>query len=106
MVRSPLTAASATFALKAGVWFRRVRLLMVSPDSRDTACPLSGRNSTCRPVQISGTGSERIEPLPPYIDPELLVEGESETRRSVVEHGALDAKFLLVEQHAGRQQRR
>src|SRR5215211_1537541 len=26
-------AASATFALKAGVWFRRGRLLMVSPDS-------------------------------------------------------------------------
>jgi hypothetical protein len=28
-------AASATFALKAGVWFRRGRLLMLSPDSRD-----------------------------------------------------------------------
>src|SRR5258708_26158739 len=34
MVRSPLTAASATFALKAGVWFRRGRLFMVSPDSQ------------------------------------------------------------------------
>src|SRR5450759_857039 len=51
-------AASATFALKAGVWFRRGRLLMVSPGSRRTACPLSGRNSTYRPVQISGTGSK------------------------------------------------
>jgi hypothetical protein len=50
-------AASATFALKAGVWFRRSRLLMVSPDSRSTACPPSGTNSTYRPVQISGTGS-------------------------------------------------
>jgi hypothetical protein len=50
-------AASATFALKAGVWFRRGRLLMVSPDSRGTACPPSDRNSTYRPVQISGTGS-------------------------------------------------
>src|SRR5215216_4304851 len=50
-------AASATFALKAGVWFRRGRLLMVSPDSLGTACPLSGRNSTYRPVQISGAGS-------------------------------------------------
>src|SRR5665811_711048 len=50
-------AASATFALKAGVWFRRGLLLMVSPDSRGTACPPSGRNSTYRPVQISGTGS-------------------------------------------------
>src|SRR6201984_2788208 len=31
VVRSPLTAARATFALKAGEWFRRGRLLMVSP---------------------------------------------------------------------------
>src|SRR5260370_12367818 len=31
IVRSPLMAASATFALKAGVWFRRGRLFMVSP---------------------------------------------------------------------------
>src|SRR5207302_6975877 len=56
-VRSPLMAASATFALKAGVWFRRGRLVMVSPDSLGTACPLSGRNSTYRPVQISGASS-------------------------------------------------
>src|SRR5215813_3820991 len=50
-------AASATFALKAGVWFRRGRLLIISPDSRGTACPLSGRNSTYRPVQILEPGS-------------------------------------------------
>src|SRR5450759_4337936 len=50
-------AASATFALKAGVWFRRGRRFIVSPDSRATACPPSGRNSTYRPVQISGTSS-------------------------------------------------
>src|SRR5258705_13394833 len=50
-------AAIATFALKPGVWFRRVRLVIVSPDSQRTACLLSGRNSTYRPVQISGTGS-------------------------------------------------
>ena len=31
---------------KAGVWFRRGRLVMVSPNSRRTACPPSGRNST------------------------------------------------------------
>jgi hypothetical protein len=30
---------------------------MVSPDSQAIACPLSGRNSTYRTVQISGTGS-------------------------------------------------
>src|SRR5258708_5219883 len=53
----PLTAANATFALNAGVWFRRARLLIVSPDSSGTACPLSGRNSTYPPVQISGAGS-------------------------------------------------
>src|SRR5436190_8752465 len=52
-------AARATFALKAGVWFRRGRLDMVSPDSQATACLLSGRNSTYRPVQISGAGSVR-----------------------------------------------
>jgi hypothetical protein len=34
-------------------------LLIVSPDSTGTACPLSGRNSTYRPVQISGAGSFR-----------------------------------------------
>jgi len=33
-------------------------LLIVSPDSTGTACPLSGRNSTYRPVQISGAGSK------------------------------------------------
>src|SRR5712671_2189830 len=59
-VRSPLTAASATFALKAGVWFRRARLLIVAPDSQAPACPLSGRNSTYRPVQNSGTGSAEL----------------------------------------------
>src|SRR5438094_9063719 len=51
-------AASATLALKAGVWFRRGRRCMVSPDSQAIACPPSGRNSTYRPVQISGAGSK------------------------------------------------
>src|SRR5260370_12357368 len=51
-------AAKATFALKAGVWFRRGRLCMVSPDSQATACLPSGRNSTYRPVQISGASSQ------------------------------------------------
>ena len=56
-----LMAASATLALKAGVWFRRGRRDMVSPDSRATACPPSGRNSTYRPVQISGAGSKALK---------------------------------------------
>ena len=34
---------------------------MVSPDSRVTACPSSGRNSTYRPVQICGTGSVHLQ---------------------------------------------
>jgi|SRR6516162_5074901 hypothetical protein len=32
-------AAIATFALKAGVWFRRGRRFMVSPDSPGTSVP-------------------------------------------------------------------
>jgi len=50
-------AARATLALKPGVWFRRGRLLIVSPDSLGTACPLSDRNSTYRLVQILEAGS-------------------------------------------------
>src|SRR4051812_34160676 len=47
-VFSPFTAAKATFALKAGVWFRRGRLLIVSPALRPS-WPPSGRNSTYQP---------------------------------------------------------
>src|SRR5260370_38287201 len=61
-VRENLLAESGTFGLKAVLWFRSGRLFMVSPDSQAVACPLSGRNSTYRPVQISGAGSE-IAPL-------------------------------------------
>jgi hypothetical protein len=32
----------ATFALKAGEWFRRGRLFMVSPGSQAPACPWPG----------------------------------------------------------------
>src|ERR1700724_1732013 len=46
--------------LETGEWFRRGRLLIVSPDSRGTACPLSGRNSTYRPVQFLEAGSESL----------------------------------------------
>src|SRR4029077_10006987 len=54
-------AARATLALKPGVWFRRGRLLIVSPDSLGTACPLSGRNSTYRLVQILEAGSKIVD---------------------------------------------
>jgi hypothetical protein len=55
-----ITAASTTFALKAGVWFRQGRSLIVHSDSQGTACPLSGKTSTNRPVQICGTNSNRL----------------------------------------------
>src|SRR3979490_400563 len=64
-------AASATFALKAGVWFRRARLFIVSPDSPGTACPLSGRNSTYRPVQILEASS--MMPFPSLNDLDTLL---------------------------------
>src|SRR4051794_20774218 len=55
-VLSPRTAAKATFALKAGMWFRRSRLVMVSP-VRHASWPLSGRSSTYPAVQISRDSS-------------------------------------------------
>src|SRR3954468_21555427 len=50
-VFSPLMAASATFALKAGVWFRRGRLLIISPVQQPSWL-LSGRNPTYPIAQI------------------------------------------------------
>jgi len=38
-------AANATFALNAGLWFRRTRFVIVSPDPQPP-WPLSGKNST------------------------------------------------------------
>src|SRR5688572_26697399 len=58
-VFSPLRAARATFALKAGLWFRRDRLVIVSP-AREPSWPLSGRNATYRPVRI-----RRASSMPP-----------------------------------------
>src|SRR4051812_10034261 len=70
-VLSPLTAAKATFALKAGMWFRRSRLVMVSP-VRHTSWPLSGRSSTYPAVQISRDSSVGIgqaaEQAPPVVN--------------------------------------
>src|SRR3954447_8722336 len=65
-VLSPFTAARATLALKAGEWFRRGRLLMVSPVWQPFWLR-SGRNSTYPSVQIPRAGSgplvqERLVP--------------------------------------------
>jgi hypothetical protein len=64
-VFSPFTAASATLALKAGLWFRRGRLVMVSPVHG--IMPLSGRKYTyprCSdfPSQLSILVPSRFEP--------------------------------------------
>ena len=91
-------AASATFALKAGEWFRRGRLFMLSPDSR-AACPLSGRNSTYRPVQILEAGSdyfgaveafEAAHKIDPMDDPITRNLGDS-----YVEVGRLNVAFVV-----------
>jgi hypothetical protein len=68
--------------LKAGVWFRRGRLLIVSPDSLGKACPLSGRNSTYRPVQISAAGS-----LPP------LCRGSNDPFRKIAHRQSLSVRL-------------
>src|ERR1700676_2092027 len=66
-VFSPLMAANATFALKAGVWFRLVRLVMLSPDPRRSSPP-SGRKSTYPPVQIPQATSVCLRLLrPPHL---------------------------------------
>src|ERR1700730_8903275 len=80
-------AASATLALKAGVWFRRGRLLIVSTDSLGTACPLSGRTSTYRPVQISAAGSNIL--LAEHIGRALVVGSEPADRLDVDVPGPL-----------------
>ena len=53
------------------MWPRRGRFLIVSPDSLGTACPLSGRNSTYRPVQISGTSSYKHLAIAERGDPQV-----------------------------------
>src|SRR6267154_4439958 len=50
-------AASATFALKSGEWFRRVRFVIFAPDSHAQPCALSGRDSTHRTDRNSGATS-------------------------------------------------
>src|SRR5712671_5120997 len=50
-------AASATFALKSGEWFRRVRFVIFAPDSHAQPCALSGRDSTHRTDRNCGATS-------------------------------------------------
>jgi len=55
-----LTAAKATFALKAGAWLRRGCLLIVSP-VRQPFWPPSGRNSTYPAAQICRASSLGVQ---------------------------------------------
>jgi len=59
-------AAKATFALKAGLWLRRVRLDMF-PSCCAASSPQSGRESTYRPVQFCPATSEFKTPVPEII---------------------------------------
>src|SRR5580693_5415088 len=54
-------AANATFALKPGVWFLRVRFVIFAPDSRREPSPPSGRKSTQPTVQILEASSVHPE---------------------------------------------
>jgi hypothetical protein len=56
-VRSPFAAARATFALKLGEWLRRGRLLMFCSFAAGHSITSGSRDSTYRPVQISGARS-------------------------------------------------
>lgn len=56
MVFSPLIAANATFALNAGLWFRRGRLAMVF-SSHTASCRCGAENPFIQDVQISGATS-------------------------------------------------
>jgi len=56
-------AASATFALKSGEWFRRVRFVIFAPDSHAQPCALSGRDSTHRTDRNCGATSHYADDL-------------------------------------------
>jgi hypothetical protein len=62
-VFSPLIAATATFALNAGLWFRRGRLAMVF-SSLAASCCCCAENPLIPAVQISGTTSAIPRQLP------------------------------------------
>src|SRR6516165_1385376 len=101
-VRSPLIAAIATFALKADVWFRRGLLLMLSPDSRAKSCPLSGRSSTYRPVQILEAGSpvggcRYIQALVDLCEHGLVTSWLLQRRRRLRKHGQSSVTTFWIE---------
>src|SRR5271170_7958515 len=64
-VFSPLMAASATFALKAGLWVRRARLAIVAPDPQHSRrsqadFPLIGLSEFARPPLMAGVAASDL----------------------------------------------
>src|SRR5882672_7486798 len=98
MVRSPLTAASATFALKAGEWFRRGRLLMVSPVHGDyrryqAEIPLIVLSrfpgpALCGLIRGGVTDVDEQEPRP--LRPQPVAISERSNRRRMATGGTAD----------------
>src|SRR5260370_34721411 len=87
-------AVKATLALKAGVWFRRVRFVMISPDSRQPRCRCQAENPLIvlsRFPEPALSFIERIE----HIDEELkaLNEGKKEVFSEAKGEG-FDVKVL------------
>jgi hypothetical protein len=78
------------------VWFLRARLLMVAPDSQAIACPLSGRNSTYRPVQNSATGS--IQAMARQTARTSATFAEFETQFGSRVQGLAQSNSLLIDQ--------
>src|SRR5271170_379692 len=68
-------AANATFALKPGVWFLRVRFVIFAPDSRREPSPPSGRKSTQPTVQILKASSDGMNYVLPIIGAYLVLNG-------------------------------
>ena len=87
-VFSPLMAASATFALKAGLWFRRGRLVMVSPrflgNHADVARIIHSAPSFRFPSQLCSSGPRSARRRRPG----LAVNGGGKTSHGAAQRSA------------------
>src|SRR5882762_7004567 len=94
-------AASATFALKSGEWFRRVRFVIFAPDSHAQPCALSGRDSTHRTdrncgatsvgtgIEHAGVGAVMGNAVALQIDDMIGQRRRPETASGVSDHASL-----------------
>lgn len=65
--------AKATFALNAGVWFRRGHFVIFAPDSQRLSSPPSGRKSTYQTVQICEASSDNLQQTLPKPSEEMTM---------------------------------